>query len=136
MTDTVNPTRSKDNIGQGCCLVVEDNTFAGDIICTFLRQRGFEVSFAGNGKQALALYLERPGRFDIIFMDLQMPVMSGYCATECIRSSGHEDAGSIPIVAMSGEPLGGDMEARGFTHCLLKPFRMQDLLPILAQLNR
>ena len=115
-----------------CCLVVEDNSFAMDIMKTFLQQQGLDVETAENGKAAIDIYLENPDRYSIIFMDLQMPVMSGYEAAERIRSSGCPHAEETPIIAMSGEPL-NNLNQLGFTAQLHKPFKMQSLIPLLAE---
>ncbi len=111
------------------CLVVEDNSFAGDILAVFLQRQGFVVDVAENGRIAVEKFLSAPDRYGIIFMDLQMPVMSGYEATERIRRSGERGA-QIPIILMSGETL-NDLQQYGFTDCLRKPFSLPMLLPLL-----
>ena len=115
------------------CLVVEDNYFAGDIMATFLQNLGITADIAENGKAALERYLASPKRYSIIFMDLQMPEMNGYEATQLIRHSGCEGADTLPIVAMSGNPL-SNLGKYGFTSCLRKPFEMQSLILILETL--
>ena len=120
------------NDGQNICLVVEDNFFAGDIMVTFLNQKGIGVDVAGNGEAAVEMYLADSARYAIIFMDLQMPGMNGYEATELIRKSGCKGADRIPIIAMSGGPLNG-LGKCGFSDILRKPFKMQELLPFFAE---
>ena len=116
----------------GSCLVVEDNLFAAEIMSMFLGKYGISVDMAANGKEALDKYLSVPVPYDIIFMDLQMPVMNGYEATERIRNSGYNGAGAIPIVAMTGETL-GDLDKCGFTDCLKKPFNIKQDLPFIIK---
>lgn len=113
-----------------CCLVVEDNSYALDIMHIFLKRQGFVVDDAANGQIALEKYQANPHRYHIIFMDLQMPVMSGYEATRKIRESGQPGCTTIPIVAMSGDPL-NDLQELGFSQYLTKPFEMRDVLTLL-----
>ena len=112
------------------CLVVEDNFFAGDIMSTFLQLQGVGVDVAENGRAAVDMYSSNPARYGVIFMDLQMPGMSGYEATELIRNSGHCGAEMIPIISMSGEPL-SDLYKYGFSDSIHKPFKMQELLQFI-----
>ena len=121
------------NAAKHCVLLVEDNYFAMDVMRIFLKQQGFAVESAENGQVAVSMYLQSPARYAAIFMDLQMPVMSGYEATERIRQSGCTGAQKLPIVAMSGEPLNNLCE-RGFTAQLHKPFKLHALLPLLTEL--
>lgn len=112
-----------------CCLVVEDNLFALDIMTIFLKRHGFSVDGAENGKIGLDKYLADPQRYSIIFMDLQMPVMNGYEATRIIRTSDCPGAKKIPIIAMSGDPL-HDLHTLGFSYQLTKPFDLQMVLGV------
>lgn len=115
-----------------CCLVVEDNIFAADIMVTFFTQQGFQADTAENGKIALDMFCANPERYGIIFMDLQMPVMNGYEATQMIRSCGCGAGATIPIIAVSGE-LFHDLSEFGFSGSFRKPFKMQELLPLIQQ---
>lgn len=67
---------------------------------------GATVESAENGSEGVALFAaSETGQYDIILMDVQMPVMDGYEATRAIRASVHPDANSIPILAMTGQRL-------------------------------
>ncbi len=116
-----------------CCLVVEDNIYALDIMMIFLKRHGFSVDSAENGRLATEKYRANPEKYAIIFMDLQMPVMGGYEAAQIIRESGYPTAKSVPIVAMSGDPLENLYEL-GFNRQLKKPFEMKMVLEILNDL--
>lgn len=116
------------------CLIVEDNAFALSTLSIYLGRHGFRVDAAENGQIALDKYLADPNRYFIIFMDLQMPVMSGHEAVRRIRGSGHPNAQSLPIIAMTGDP-GASLHALGFNHHLKKPFEMQAVLAILREVS-
>lgn len=124
---------SSDGNKKNVCLVVEDNYYAGDIMATYLRQKGVEVEISDTGKAAVELFAASPERYAVIFMDLQMPDISGYEATELIRRSGCEEARSVPIIAMSGDPI-NDLKKHGFSDILRKPFKMQEILPLIGGL--
>jgi CheY-like chemotaxis protein len=90
-------------------LVAEDNTINQKLIRTTLENFGIDVTLAANGKEAIALRMER--EFDLIFMDIQMPVMNGTEATEAILAYEKEHhAKHVPIVALTANALKGDRE--------------------------
>jgi len=91
---------------QAHILVVEDNRVNQRLAVALLKRRGFAVSVADNGEEALR-ELEG-GEFDLILMDCQMPVMDGYRATALIREGERETGVRIPIVALSANALAGD----------------------------
>jgi signal transduction histidine kinase len=94
-----------------CALVCEDNEINCQIACLLLESMGFKVDTAGNGKEGFQKFLaSRPGTYDVIFMDIQMPEMNGYDATTAIRASNHEQAKSIPIIAMTANVFKEDVE--------------------------
>ena len=70
---------------------------------------GITVDYAVNGKEALDKFLECGDIYDMILMDVQMPVMDGYQATEAIRKSGHPRAAVIPIIAMTADAFHEDV---------------------------
>jgi|GEM_PF-962515 len=91
-------------------LLVEDNKVNRMIAEMMLGNLGFEVDDAVDGEQAVEMYLESDGVYDIIFMDIQMPAMNGYQATEAIRASGRADATTVPIIAMTANVFAEDVE--------------------------
>lgn len=131
MPYTQQPENSPNSFPQNiCCLIVEDNAFAADIMQTFLFKHGIKADIAENGKVALDMFALLPSRYNIIFMDLQMPVMNGYESAAYIRKNIGGQA--VPIIAISGAAI-YDLEKSQFTDSLQKPFKMQDLLPIIQK---
>ncbi len=97
----------------------------------------FEVTtrLAHNGQEALEIFLKDQD-FDVILMDVQMPVMNGYEAVRRIRSSGVPGAEDIPILAMTAHAMYGDAErslAAGMTAHLSKPIDVRELACALAR---
>lgn len=94
-----------------------------------LQMTGAEVETAENGKIAVEKAEASPkGSYDLIFMDIQMPVMNGYEATEAIRRSSHEQAKTIPIIAMTANAFSEDMQhslAAGMNAHISKPVDMK-----------
>lgn len=116
-------------------LLVEDNMVNQRLITALLSKWGHKVSLAEHGQRALELF--EPGRFDIILMDMQMPVMGGLEATREIRS--REAAGPrIPIIAMTANALPSDREAcfaAGMDDHVAKPIRPALLRERIAELT-
>ncbi len=103
-------------------LLVEDNEINRRVAVGLLRSRGHQVVVAENGQEALNKLADQ--EFDVILMDMQMPVMDGYEATTTIRKREHQTGGHIPIVAMTAEALKGDRErclAAGMDDYVSKP---------------
>lgn len=92
-------------------LLVEDDEINIEITKNILIHKRFEVEVAVNGRECLALFLNHePGYYDVILMDIRMPVMDGLTATKRIRESEHEDSGRIPIVAMTANAFEEDVK--------------------------
>ncbi|WP_370676127.1 ATP-binding protein [Pleomorphomonas sp. PLEO] len=115
-------------------LVVEDNRINQQVALRLLSRLGIEASLAENGAEALAMVNARD--FDIVFMDMQMPVMDGLEATRAIRRSSGRGR-NVPIVAMTANAFAADREAcrkAGMNAFLPKPVEREDLLSVLAAL--
>lgn len=106
-------------------LLVDDGETNRELISLILREAGATVVTAENGKQGVELKAEQS--FDLILMDMQMPVMDGYTATRTLRSLGCE----TPIIALTAHAMRGDREKcveAGCTSYLSKPVQIDDLL--------
>ena len=109
-------------------LVVEDNPVNQKLAVTMLAKMGHQVTLAKDGADALAKWGR--ARFDLIFMDVQMPEMDGFEATRRIRSRESEHGGHIPIVAMTANAMRGDRErcvATGMDDYISKPISRRTL---------
>lgn len=96
------------------CLLVEDNELNAEIAEAFLSMAGMKSMKAVNGREAVERYLKmEPGFFDVILMDILMPVMNGYDACREIRASGRPDSLTVPIVAMTANAFSEDVERAG-----------------------
>ena len=114
-------------------LVAEDAAANQLVIRLFLQRLGHTVSIVWNGKEALDAFLA--GKFDVVFLDIQMPVMNGFEAVSAIRASGPLGS-SVPIVALTAFAKGSDRDearARGFSGFLAKPIRAADVERILGE---
>jgi CheY-like chemotaxis protein len=115
-------------------LLVEDNPVNQRVIVRLLEKRGHRVTIAGNGVEALQALIQ--SEFDIVLMDIQMPVMTGLEATEAIRRTELDSGRHIPIVAMTAHAMKGDKEAclaSGMDAYLSKPIRPAELLSTLEK---
>lgn len=112
-------------------LLVEDNELNIEVAAELLDIVGIQVDQALNGQLAVNCVLEHePGYYDLIFMDIQMPVMNGYESTKAIRSSAREDLKHIPIVAMTADAFADDIrksEEAGMNGHISKPVDIEKL---------
>lgn len=120
------------NFGGLRFLVVEDNDLNREIAVTLFSSFGAEVETAVNGKEAVeAFETSEPGFFDLILMDVQMPVMDGYEATRIIRSLDREDGREIPILAMTANAFSEDKAksmACGMDGHISKPIDLKEVV--------
>lgn len=121
-------------------LAAEDNEINAEILGELLQMEGIECEILPDGQAALERFLQStPGDFDMIFMDVQMPVMNGYEATRAIRASEHPLAKTIPIIAMTANAFEEDrrmaLEAGMDAHTA-KPLDMDKLKEIIISLLR
>ena len=100
------------NILQGMkFLCAEDNELNAEILTELLKIEGAECTICENGEEILKAFEQSaPGDYDMILMDVQMPVMNGYEATKAIRRSSHELAKTIPIIAMTANAFSEDIQ--------------------------
>ena len=119
-------------------LLVEDNELNAEIAKTVLEDVGALITRAENGQQALELFKEKPaGTFDVILMDLMMPVMDGYTATRKIRELERSDAKTVPIIAMTANAFKEDAEkciAVGMNAHLAKPLDIEKVMITICRL--
>ena len=119
-------------------LLVEDNELNAEIAKTVLEDVGALITRAENGQQALELFKEKPaGTFDVILMDLMMPVMDGYTATRKIRELERSDAKTVPIIAMTANAFQEDAEkciAVGMNAHLAKPLDIEKVMITICRL--
>ncbi len=118
-------------------LVAEDNELNAEILTEMLDIEGARCEVAVNGKIALEMFEKsEPGYYDLILMDVQMPVMNGYEATKAIRNSSHPSAKSIPIIAMTANTFAEDVKSAfdaGMDGHLAKPINMDAVRSTLAR---
>ncbi len=121
-------------------LVVDDVKINRVIISSFLQGTKMIVEEAENGAEALKkVVASPPGHYSLIFMDMQMPVMDGCTATRAIRSSGHQDAASLPIIAMTANVFKEDVQAvfaAGMNGHIGKPVDFQLILDTIRKVVR
>ncbi len=91
-------------------LIAEDNEINCEIIVSLLKEFEVQLQVATNGREALEFFQNDPEKYDLIFMDVQMPIMDGYEATQRIRACAGKEAGEIPIIAMTANVFRQDIE--------------------------
>ena len=120
------------NILQGMrFLCAEDNEINAEILTELLKIEGAECTICENGEEILKTFEQSaPGDYDMILMDVQMPVINGYEATKAIRRSSHELAKTIPIIAMTANAFSEDIQhslTAGMNAHVSKPVEMRIL---------
>jgi two-component system, sensor histidine kinase and response regulator len=118
-------------------LVVEDTQANQQVVGMVLRKRGHSVAIAQNGREAVDKC--REGRFDVILMDIQMPIMDGFQATASIRKLEGAGWSSVPIVAMTAHAMRGDREkclAAGMDSYISKPIDVHELVEVVEEFSR
>ena len=121
-------------------LLAEDNELNMEIAEFMLQNEGADVTKAWNGREAVEIFEKsRPGEFDIILMDIMMPVMNGYEASKMIHSMDREDAKTIPIIAMTANAFTEDKiraKEAGMDEHIAKPVDGKLLVKIIHELVR
>jgi CheY-like chemotaxis protein len=108
-----------------CILLAEDNPVNQRLARMMMTQAGYQVEVANNGQEAVEKYTTAPEKFDLIFMDVQMPKMDGVKATKAIRAKGFD---SVPIVAITAHAMKGDREKclqAGMHDYITKPIKRE-----------
>ena len=120
-------------------LLAEDNELNMEIAEFMLRNEGADVSKAWNGQEAVEVFKKsEPGEFDVILMDIMMPVMNGYEATKMIRSLDRGDAKAIPIIAMTANAFTEDRlraKEAGMDEHISKPVDVRLLVKVICKLQ-
>jgi CheY-like chemotaxis protein len=117
-------------------LLVEDNKLNQLVVKKMLQDQSQEIIIANNGKEAVDLFLK--DKFDLIFMDIQMPVMDGEEATRKIRELEKGNSNHTPIIALTANVMKGDRErfiACGADEYLPKPLKKENLLKVIESLG-
>ena len=121
-------------------LVAEDNEINAEIITELLDSIGIKCVIAEDGFEALKVFTEEsPDEFDMIFMDIQMPIMDGYESARRIRASNNTRAKSIPIIAMTANAFEDDVKASmasGMNAHISKPIDFERLKSIIKSFRR
>ncbi len=119
-------------------LLAEDNELNREIATEILQEAGFQVDAAENGQQALEMLTgAKPGRYQLILMDIQMPIMDGYAAARAIRSLDDERLATLPIIAMTANAFEEDREralAAGMNGHLAKPIDLDKMMELLRDI--
>ena len=115
-------------------LLTEDVAINREIVISLLEDFKLEITEAENGQQAFDLFAANPEKYDLIFMDIQMPVVNGYDSTRLIRSLDHPHAKTIPIIAMTANVFKEDIDlciAAGMNDHIGKPLNQHEIIIIL-----
>ena len=118
-------------------LLVEDNELNREIACMILCKYGFELETAENGQEAVEMVAAAaPGYYDLVLMDIQMPIMDGHEATRRIRALENKELAQVPIVAMTANAFDEDRKAAkdcGMNGFISKPIIMDEVLRALKE---
>ncbi|MBF0212012.1 MAG: response regulator [Magnetococcales bacterium] len=128
----LSPESVRERIQGARILLAEDNAINQLVAAEILKGLNLEVIVANNGREALQLATRQP--FDLVLMDLQMPLIDGYAATRKIRL--HPGLATLPIIAMTAHAMSGDREhslAQGLNDHLTKPIDQQQLFAALIR---
>jgi PAS domain S-box-containing protein len=115
-------------------LVVDDVEVNREILIIMLEDQGAILEEAANGEEAVNMFMQN--KYDLVLMDLRMPVMDGFTAARAIRASGFPGAKTIPIISVSAEnsvELGARCQAAGINDHLAKPVEMETLLAMISK---
>jgi CheY-like chemotaxis protein len=117
-------------------LLAEDVEINREIVYSLLEKTGLNIDSAENGEIAVKIFKENPNKYNLIFMDIQMPIMDGYVATTKIRALNEGNAKTIPIVAMTANVFKTDIEqalASGMNGHIGKPIDINEVTETLKK---
>ena len=120
-------------------LVADDHHANRDLVVTVLTKRGHRCAEAENGREVLDMLARTDQPFDVILMDVQMPIMDGYQATNVIRQQEKTTGGHLPIIALTAHALAEDRAkclAAGMDAYLSKPLRPKDLVAVVERVSQ
>ena len=127
----------KKNFRAGRILLAEDNELNQEIAEAILEEAGFTLEIAGDGQTAVDMLKEsEPGYYQLVLMDVQMPVMDGYEATKTIRKLEDQKLAAIPIIAMTANAFEEDRQEAlksGMNGHIAKPINVDTLFDILEE---
>ena len=119
-------------------LLVEDNELNQEIAVEILKESGFILDVADNGAAAVEkMKAAKPGQYDLVLMDIQMPIMNGYEAVKHIRALKNPEISDIPIIAMTANAFDEDRRAAfeaGMDGHIAKPIDVSRLLELLKKI--
>ncbi|MBT7951174.1 MAG: transporter substrate-binding domain-containing protein [Gammaproteobacteria bacterium] len=124
----------KENLKGVRVLLVEDNEINQQVAEEILELGGLEVTTANNGQQAVDVLDTQSSNFDVVLMDIQMPIMDGYTATSIIRND--KRFADLPVIAMTANVMAGDREKAlesGMNDHVAKPIDVNDLFSVLGR---
>ncbi|KAG2507289.1 hypothetical protein JM16_008194 [Phytophthora kernoviae] len=125
---------------QARILVAEDNEFNWEVVKCFLQEADHLLQWEVNGRDAVKSYTENHTKFDLVFMDCEMPVMDGYTATKAIREFEREnDLPRIPVLGLTAYAMSGDRQkclGSGMDEFMVKPISKNSLLKAIRQWMR
>ena len=128
--------QTENNFAGYHALLVEDIEINREIVITMLADTGLLIDVAENGQLALDMITAQPDRYDIVLMDVQMPVMDGYAATQAIRAADFPRAKGLPIIAMSANAFSEDIKKCldvGMHDHVAKPVDFDELIYKMSQ---
>jgi signal transduction histidine kinase/DNA-binding response OmpR family regulator len=129
----------EDDFSGRCLLLAEDIEINREIVVALLEPTKLRIECAENGAAAVRLFSENPERYDVIFMDVQMPEMDGYEAARRIRALGSPKAAAVPIIAMTANVFREDIEKcfeAGMNGHLGKPLDIGEVLTALRDVMK